>query len=73
MTQSRFEEDKAMRTGSIAVLGLPLLVVTACAPAPKVDVETERASLLAADKAWSQMASDLDKVASVLADDREST
>ncbi len=58
-----------MRIGSITLLGMPLLVMGACAQPPKVDVEAERASLLAADKAWSQMVSDMDKVTSVLADD----
>src|SRR6266496_1194150 len=58
-----------MRIGSITLLGVPLLVMGACAQPPKVDVEAERASLLAADKAWSQMVSDMDKVTSVLADD----
>ena len=51
-----------MRIGSITLLGVPLLVMGACAQPPKVDVEAERASLLAADKAWSQMVSDMDKV-----------
>ncbi len=58
-----------MRIGSMSLLGIPLLVMGACAQPPKVDVEAERASLLAADKAWSQMVNDVDKVASVLADD----
>jgi ketosteroid isomerase-like protein len=58
-----------MRIGSLSLLGIPLLVMAACTQAPKVDVEAERAALLAADKAWSQMVSDMDKVTSVLADD----
>jgi ketosteroid isomerase-like protein len=58
-----------MRIGSISLLGIPLLVMGACAQPPKVDVEAERASLLAADKAWSQLGSDMDKLTSMLADD----
>jgi ketosteroid isomerase-like protein len=58
-----------MRIRSIASLGIPLVVLGACAQPPRVDVEAERAGLLAADKAWSGVASDIDKVASILADD----
>jgi len=44
-------------------------VLGACAQPPKVDVEAERASLLAADQAWSQSGGDLEKLMSFLADD----
>lgn len=58
-----------MRLCSISFLGISLIMLTACTRQPTVDVEAEKAALLAADKAWSQSGTDLEKLTSFLADD----
>lgn len=58
-----------MRHDASCLLVISLMLMAACAQAPKVDLEAEKAALLATDQAWSQSTGDLEKLTSFLADD----